>query len=256
MKIKIFKTNLGEVFDPNKNFTTDKNIVLKRHPKEPNEGATLGYLDSKLEEFYNTADIKGTIDDVSVLQIKGPDITHDSKGLWVKDVYKGDPVAVVVEVNKHGRITKNYPLDETTMDTSTKISWNDVTGKPTTVEGYGITDLASKNKYEKITGKMTVKYQDKKTKSPVPYSHLKTIWDRSNYELQLGDLVIKFGKIDPKKWVPADGRTIYRKDYPEAVDYLAGKNANEVKVPDARERDLYLLNSFGVEANTYMCVKL
>lgn len=255
MKIKIFSSKLGEVFDPSKNYVADKNIVLNRHPVEKTEGATKGYLDSKLEEFYKTANIQGTIDDVSVLQMKGPDIVHSKDGLRLKEIHKGFTDAVLVDVDKYGRITKEHPISEENMDKDLTLDWNDITNKPTTVDGYGIKDLASQNKYETITGKITVKYQDPKTQSPVPYSYLKTIWDNSNYELRIGDMVMKFGKVNGNMWLLADGRTITRDKYPEAVTAIAGASASEAKLPDATERDLYLLNSFGVEARTYIKVK-
>lgn len=254
MKIKIFKTNLGQVFDPSKDFATDKNIVLKRHPVDPNEGATLGYLDSKLEEFYNTADIKGTIDDVSVLQIKGPHTDHTNSGLNLKKLHNANQTGGLFKVDKYGRVLEVLPLTEENFDASTTMSWNDITNKPTTLGGYWINDLFPNNKNTEFKGKMTVKYQDRKTKSPVPYGHLKQTVEESGYVLQPGILVIKINKNPGKKFIPCNGQVIYRKDYPDLVTALAGKNADSATLPDTKEHDESLLVNFGVDAKTFMFV--
>lgn len=256
MKIKIFSSKLGEVFDPSKNYVADKNIVLNRHPVEKTEGATKGYLDSKLEEFYKTANIQGTIDDVSVLQMKGPDIVHSKDGLRLKEIHKGFTDAVLVDVDKYGRITKSYDLTEENLDKDTKVDWSDIDNKPTTVEGYGIKDLASKNKYENIKGKITVKLQPKETLSPVPYSHLKTIWDRSNYEMRIGDIIMKLDNSanSTKNFLRANGAVIKKTDYPELVKFLAG-NAEQATLPDMTERDKTILENFGVGVTSYIKAK-
>lgn len=254
MKLEVHRTNLGTVFDPNKSFTSDKHIILHRHPEEPTEGATLGYLNKREDNFYKTADIKGQVHSTKILQILGPDLEHTDEHLILKDIHKVTDSGVVFDVDKYGRIVGVIPLKDEDLDDSVMLNWADIIDKPTTLEGYGITDLVPNDKNTEVTGKMSVEYQDKNTKSPVPYSHLTNKFYTSGYELKPGMMVIKLKAPDSGKWLQANGGVIYRKDYPEAVTFLAGASASQATLPDSREHDRILLETYGVDAKTYVFV--
>lgn len=262
MKLRRVKLNLGNVFDPNKQFTTDIAIVLKKEPTKPNEGATVGYLKRKEEEFYKNGIGNIVLDDINKLKLEGKDIRHDKTGLYLSNSYKGNKEGIIMKVNSAGLVTETLPLEEDNIDSTVTIKWADIGNKPTNIDGFGIKDLASSEKLETITGKVTVSVKPGKGTNPIPYSHLNTIWKNSNYEMFIGDVVIKHGKPNVNNWIIANGATITRAKYPEyfaaVVDThpKGGKSVNEWVIPDCSIRDDYILNSFGVQAKSYVCVRI
>lgn len=252
MKVRKFSSKLGKVFDPNKDFTSDTALVLIKHPTSPTEGATVGYVEEKLKEFYKDADIKGTINDINVIKLEGPEITHTAKELILKNSYSGPKQVVMVDVDSKGRVTKSYPLTSENLDPSVKVDISQVTGRPNTIEGYGIKDLASRNKFEKFTAIMTTEKHPRASKGPVPFSRLEEIWQESGYEMGVGDIVVKLKTPDLSKWVKAQGGFVERVDAPELVTFLAGEEAERAELPNCKVRDDYILNSFGVPGISYI----
>lgn len=262
MKLRRVKINLGGVFDPNKGFTTDIAIVLKKNPTKPNEGATVDYVRQKEEEFYKNGIGNIILDDINKLKLEGKDIVHNTSGLYLSNVYKGNKEGIIMKVNSAGLITETLPLEADAIDSTVTIKWGDIDNKPTTIEGYGIKDMVSSEKLDTVTAKTTVTVKPGKGTNPIPYSHLNTIWKNSNYELYIGDVVMKHGVPDKNKWIIANGGKITRANYPEYFVAVVnphpkgGPLVNEWTIPDCSIRDNYVLNSFGVQAKSYVCVRI
>lgn len=259
MKLKYFRVNLGNVIDPNKVYTADKPIVLDHHPVKPNEGATKGYVDAKEKEFYEDGINKLVISNVNVLPIEGPDIKHhpDMKlTVNARPDLKENLAGVLADVDDKGRIVKFHQLQASDIDANVKVDWDDISNKPDTLEGYKIKDLVSANKNQLVTGKTTIALPPVHQTSPIPYSHLQTIWDDSGYEMNVGDVIIKLGPVNKNMYTLADGREINYDLFPEySHGAIFNEETGKVLLPDCRIRDNYLLNSFGVQGRSYVKVR-
>lgn len=257
MIITILRSNLNKTIDPNRDFILDREVIPWRDPVDDDELLMDKDLENIMDEFYKNGTFTGTITDVNKLDIQGVDLVHTNDGLNLRELHEKIGSGFYFGVDKFGRVTKPYPVSSDYFDSSVRVDWVKVTGKPTTVDGYNVTNLVTNDRDYTLTGKVDVIKQPRKTKSPVPYSFLKELWDSSGYDMLIGTLVFRPANSPTKntKLLRSDGRMIYSKDYPEAVEFYGGKGATQAYLPDTREIETETFANFGFSIIGYCKVK-
>lgn len=217
-------------------------LYLPPNPTNPMHAVTKGYVDTTLGTV-NSANITGTIPAARLPAFTGAHIASAGSG-----VFELKPTGVVpgtynkVTVNSKGLVTYGEMVDYSTL---TNVSWSSITkDKPTTLEGYGITD-ALRTTGGTMTGALYI------TGTPTDPTHLvnKSYVDALIAQKQaqgsttVGDIIQSVSTTTPTNYLRCNGAVISRTTYASlfaviGTRYNSGTVAADMfKLPDTTLTD-------------------
>lgn len=237
----------------------DIRVILFRYPEAPNEAGNKGYVDKKVSEV-KAEDFKGVLKHENIPNFKGPDIvTPNEKTMNLREIHKEDlPLGVMIQVDEHGRILSTHGISDSDLDPSVKFKWGNVTDKPTTTDGFNITDLIRYNREDRIKSDTTVNdYKGKASRSPMPIEYLDVKFEQIKASQKpVGSSIVVHDGASPGNAILSNGATISSDRFPELVLHLTkNPKATSAVLPDRTKDDSIRFGLTGVNAHTYIIYK-
>lgn len=256
MKFNIFNNKREKYIKEDEDNVIDIRVILYTPPTAPNEAANKGYLDQKINDL-DAGDFTGVLNHKNVPDFKGPDIvTPDRETLELKEILKSDTImGAMVQVDEYGRVLAVHKIEDKDLSPDIKFKWGDITSKPETLEGYGITDLIRSDHPDRVNGNTTVEnYQGKDSKSPVPIEFLQEkIQEYKDLQIKTGDSIIKLDGASTVGYYLQNGATITKEKDPDLVLAITGDpKATTAKLKDSTKDDEERFYRAGVKARTYV----
>ncbi len=212
-------------------------LYLNYTATEPLHAVTKGYVDIKLGKV-DAASITGNIPPERMPAYAGTDVSSAGYG-----VFNINPTGVVpgtynkVTVNSKGLVTYGELID---FNTLTNVEWTGITlNKPTTLEGYGITD-ALKVTGGTMTGALYI------TATPSANNHLVTksyvdqaaVNKQSSSGTKIGDMVQSLSATTPANHLRTNGALLSKTTYAALFAVIGNSyNTTQFKLPDTSSSD-------------------
>jgi len=214
MRFKILKQggyNSGGISETGGNMSGP--LVLAANPTENLHAASKSYVDTALGNL-NAASLTSGLIPAERLPAMTGDITNvaGSNSFSLSDTGISPGTYAKVTVNAKGRITNGYPLAESDIP---NLDWSKiVTGKPTTVAGYGITD-AVPSTGGTLTGDLVVNTSPSNPLHIVTKAYVDSLAQNntSGMNVNVGDVVRKITNVTPAGFLRCNGGQVSRTTY-------------------------------------------